>query len=461
MSSLLNSARLNIQALDNLSEQISSRKNDILERLYQLFKAGYTLSKSSHFKGGAADAFKSYMENGPIQVITELMDVYNATEMIIKMILATFREFESCDTGVVVADRLVEIEYRLGEHKDKYESYVGSLQNVLCEAAAYISVESPDFTRIPEDYTSSKNTLNEIKLQLEEADEEACIFADDLYTQIERTMNLLERVKSACYEGSVANYKNMESLINFDWYRKGDNLTLQSLMQTKPFTYLRGDVSVSENQWLVGLTDDMYAYAGYGFLNADGTLKIDEGTFFASGAASILEVNGYAQLTKDLRSEADAQVGYAEGSVEIGKNGYHIKGDAAFIKAHVELVLGDENANLTVFGNGEALAASADVVCEFDMESGAGRIGAQADATAGKVKGGIAGTNGAFGVSISASAGGSVGGGFHVESRVVTESEYINLNSVELDIGAALGLGLDIKVDVPYLYPKVGKLFGF
>lgn len=306
-----------------------------------------------------------------------------------------------------------------------------------------------------------ETSLAKISTGLEDADKQGKQLVDQLYARIEQTHELLAKINSACYSDSGANYDVMSVLPSFDWYSKGSNVTLQIMFQEKPFGYMAGDVSIAEDQWVIGFSEDIYAYAEYTFMGAEGSLNIENGTLFAEGACSVLEGNVYFQVTDYLKTQADLTVCYAEGSVEIGKNGIHLHGEVGVLSANVQTVVGTENCNVSINGSAKVLTASGDVAFEFNSADGTYKAGAKGEAAFGAADASIGFNVMGFGLEVGVGAKAGAGGGIWSESSVVVAGDYVNLNSSEFDLGGALGLDIDVKITVPYLYPKWDKIFGF
>ena len=247
-------------------------------------------------------------------------------------------------------------------------------------------------------------------------------------------------------------------------------------MQEDPFAYEAGAVTVSEDQWAKGLCSDVYAYAGYSFLGASGEAGVEDGSAFAKGAASVLALNGYAQLTNYIKAEGEAKVVYAEGDVKIGANenyfGAHISGEAGVISVNGKVLAGTDEFNGYLKGDAKVLCADGKAAFEFDNSSGEYAVGVDASATLASASGGVGvaawdydyddGTatgkeKGSFfkaEAKVKANAGGSFA--IYSESKTGIETEYVNINATSLKIDASALIGFEIDVTIPTIYVKWG-----
>ena len=97
-------------------------------------------------------------------------------------------------------------------------------------------------------------------------------------------------------------------------------------------------------------------------------LKIN--TAFMKARASVLNLNGYAQLTDYIKAQGEAKVGYAETDLKIGAGdgyfGAHVKAEAGVIKVNGSVVAGTDNFNGYIKGNADVLNANGNAAFEFE-----------------------------------------------------------------------------------------------
>lgn len=251
------------------------------------------------------------------------------------------------------------------------------------------------------------------------------------------------------------------------------NATLTLLLSEDPFEYEAGAVSVSEDQWAAGLCSDVYAYAGYSFLNASYESGVENNTAFMKARASVLNLNGYAQLTDYIKAQGEAKVGYAETDLKIGAGdgyfGAHVKAEAGVIKVNGSVVAGTDNFNGYIKGNADVLNANGNAAFEFEDD---GQFAIGVDAGASLASAGIEGgfnflsykvydgtatgdeKDDLFKVKVRASA--NAGGSFAVyaESKKAIDLDIADINATTLKIKGEFLLGGNIEITVPTIYMK-------
>ena len=230
---------------------------------------------------------------------------------------------------------------------------------------------------------------------------------------------------------------------------------------------------LTQEQYKNADSADVYVYAGYSILSASGEAGVEDGTAFAKARASVLNLNGYAQLTDYVKAQGEAKICYVEGDVKAGASdryfGAHVNAEAGVIKVNGSVVIGSDDFNGYIKGDAKVLVADGKAAFEFE-EDGKYAIGVDAGATlaSASAEGGFSflsykvydgsatGSEKDDLFKLSASASLEGGGSFAVysESKTAIETDLVNVNATSLKIECSFLVGGCIQVTVPTLYFK-------
>lgn len=459
-------------AVIDLYDSAKAYETTVQDTLYSQYKTAFKISKSNYFRGDAADAFKNYMTQGTINIISGLMDISSDISMIIQIFAEAFYQYENNLDGRVEEETLDYINTTLNTKETTFTEAKTELNAVLKLASKYISTKYLALTKVNDEYKNTRTVVNKIREDLYAVDDEALKSADELLGRISELQTLIERVKTFCYnnDGKI-NADNLNQIQSQDWFQTAGNVTLYLMLEEDPFEYEAGETTLVEDQWAAGLCSDVYAYAGYSFLTASGEAGVENGTAFAKGKAAVLNANGYAQFTDYLKASAEVNVAYAEGEAKIGSSddyvGFKVNAEVGIVQADGSIVIGSEDINAFVKGGVKVLCADGKVAYEFE-DDGEFAIGVDASATlaSASVSGGTSifsykskdnatgesETLLGFKAGVKASAGGSFA--IWAESETAIEMEYLNINATTIKIDAAALLGVDLSVTVPTPYFK-------
>ncbi len=459
-------------AVIGLYDGAKAYESTVQEALYAQYKTAYKISVSNCFRGKGAEAFKSYVKDGAINIISGFLDISSDMSMIIQLCAEAFYQYEKSHGGCVEEGALDYINETLDTKEASFEEAREELNAVVRLASNYIATQGLSLSSVNVGYTNARSAVKKIREDLYAVDSEALKTVEALHTRIVEMKTLIQKMMAFCYsdDGKI-NADKLQDIQSQAWYHTTGNVTLYLLLQEDPFEYAAGEVSVAEDQWAIGLCSDVYAYAGYAALSASGEAGIEDGTAFAKGKAAVLKANGYAQFTDYLHGEANVNVIYAEGEAKIGWSdkyaGFKVEGDVGVAKADGSIVLGSDELNAFVKGEAKVLCADGKAAFEFE-EDGQFAIGVDASATLASagVKGGttILGykdkdsatgeSNTLLGFSVGASA--DAGGSFAVwgESKTAIETDYVNINATSVKVDAAFLLGAEVSVTVPTVYVK-------
>lgn len=472
--------------IKSLSEYVQNKEKEVLEALYSYYKAAYILANSSHYRGGSADSFKLYLSKGPINAATELMDIASDLTLLCGIMEELFLDFEKSKSGEVSDDTLHNLAQKASGHQHDLLGSRSQLTGTTRQASAYINPVSLDFFHLEDCFNDLNREINKIERDLDSADAEARSYIDDLADRIEKGSRLIAGIYSTCYGGGSIDYSSISKIESADWYIKGGNVSLTVKLQEDPFAYDSTEVSLSEDQWVAGLCQDIYAYAGYKFISASSTTEIDGRSISDKRSFSALKASAYGQITEWLHGEANARAGYfgsdAKFGIKDGYVGFHLNGEVGLFKADGKLVIGNEYYDGHISGEVDVLTADGAMACEFE-DDGEFAIGIKGSATGASVKGEIGfglfeygaeakekegdGTKEygkkktLLGANVQGKAGAGTSFGVWAQSEKAFETDYFNVNALSLDLDLEVVLGVNASITVPTIVPKwpFGKLW--
>lgn len=464
--------KLDNRSLDSMAEAISSYEETAQDVFYTFYKAAYILSASSHYRGQSADAFKAYMTNGPVNVVTELLDITSDLSMIAKTVKETFLQVEPNSNGRIGQAELVNVQQGSDKHAASLEDYKGEINATLNQAAEYISPVGLNYSDITAAYQQVDATIDTIDTNLATADQSAKAFADELYERISKLKLMISNLRSSCYAGGSFNEEGASGLASREWYVTAANTTLALKLEEDPFSYEAGEVTLTEDQWVAGLCQDVYAYAGYSLLARGWEYGAQDGTVYANGYFSAIQGDARAQFTEFAVAEGQARVGYVEGDVKAGWSdeyvGAHAEGSIGVAQAEGKIRIGPEEFG--GFISGAADFCTAEGAAAFELEDdGEFAIGLKGEATAAQAKAtagfdflsyssdndgstfGEKEKKRLFGASASAKAGAGVSAGAWLESETAIEGNFVNVNATSFSLDLSLIVGFEVDVTVPTL----------
>ena len=469
---------VSIKSLGDVVEKIYSNDEAVEDSLYALYQDCYKMSKTKHFRGTNATKVKRYLEDGPINCITGLMDVSNSIRTVVSILVGGFCEYESSNRGVISDDILVYIRGKLNGHLSSMLNQSNDVNSILSKASKYINVTPLDLSTAERAFKQSKNKTDEIEKTITEMDLFATKQLEKTLEQCKGINTQIANVASHCYSGEHFNYANATSLQNQSWYERSPNVALLVKLSEDPFAYDSKNAAVSEDQWAVGLCKDIYAYGGYQFVSGDYEYGIEGGKHFAKAAGSLLTVSAYLQITDYVRAQGEAKVLYGEGEVSAGFSdgyyGFSAEGEVGVFKADGSVTIGTDDINAFIKGEVKVLTAEGKVACSYE-EGGELKFGVKAEATFASAKGKagfslfkvkkdtsnskyIPEDAGLFEVYVAPKANGGGSVDAWLETETVIEGEYININTAEIDLGLSALVGGELSVKVPYFHVNIGKL---
>lgn len=464
------SLQLKSTSLLDMYNRVNTYESTVQDALYAQYKVAYKISVTNNMRGNAADAFKTYFSQGTVNMIQGMLDVSSEMTMIIQLITEAFYQYEGASNGTIIEAQLDDINKTLDEKKKTYDGMNSEISTVMGMAAQYISIKDIGYSDVDDAYADVKNRVKQIREEMYSVDADALVAAQELLLRIQELKNQIIQTMGLCYKDGNLIPNN---LMQQSWYVKQSNVTLTLLLAEDAFAYEAGAGAISEDQWAAGICSDIYAYAGYSFLSGSFEKGIEEGTYFMKAKGSLINLNGYAQLTDYIKAQGEAKVMYGEIDSKIGAGdgyfGAHVKAEAGVIKVNGSVVVGLDDFNGFLKFDAQALTANAEAAFEFE-DDGQFAVGVDIGATLAsasakegfsffkyKVEDGSATaqkTDNLFKLTVKE--GVTMGGAFAVfaDSKTGIETDFININATSLKIALGLGADLEVNVTVPTVYMK-------
>lgn len=464
---------LKSSSLVEIYDAVFNYQKEIQDALYAQYKIAYKISFTNYMKGNTADAFKEYFSKGTVNMIQGILELSSEMTAIIQLIVEVFYKFEGASDGIIKEAQLDSIGTDLNQKRQKYNQMGNELGQVINLASKYISTTDLKYIEIDERYVDVEKSISKMRQDIYEIEEDSVKNAEQLLERINSLKNLITETMGLCYKDGNFIPESSGLLDQQSWYSKQGNATLALLLSEDPFEYDAGSVSISEDQWAAGLCSDVYAYAGYSWMSAEYECGREDSSIFVKAKGSVLETNGYAQLTNEIKAQADADVGYASSDIKVGwGDGYyggHVKVEVGGVRVNGSVIVGTENYNVYVRGDAKVACADGKAAFEF-KEDGQFAIGVDGSATlaSASVETGFSswgykayGENATkeekkdlfkLSAGVSASAGGGVAA--YAESKKVIETDYVNVNAVSIKLKGEFIAGACVQITVPVPYVK-------
>ena len=463
---------LKVDSLIRMYEQVRTYEKTVQKVFYDQCKNAYKLSKTNHFRGVAADSFKSYLSDGAINIISGFLDITAALTASIQLFAEAFFQYEKNHSGAVGENTLDDITIVLKKHETTFDSGKNELRNVINEAAQYITTRSLNLDIVNTAYSKTHDILATIRNDLYSTDDSCVKEVNQLMERIQDLRQLIQNITGYCYDsdGKLVS-SSLDIVANQPWFNRQSNAQLFLMWQEDPFVYEAGQTTLSEDQWVAGLCSDVYVYAGYSICNTSYEMGVEDGAAFLEAKFILAERNAYAQFTDYLRASISEKFCYAETDMKVGFSdkyvGFHITADVGIARADGSIILGTDDFNAYIKGEAKLLCADGKAAFEFQND-GQFAIGFDASATlvSAEVNGGFSilgykekdaatgETKQLLGFEVSPEGKIGTGAALWFESKTAIEGEYININATTVKIKAVLGVGGEISLTAPTLCLK-------
>lgn len=467
---------LNNEEVENLATQASDQAAALEDLFYTQFKSADTLTKTTSFRGAAADSYKQYIQLSTVHHINMFINIVGEIKTAIEEIKSIYLGFESDTNGKVDTVDLESAEGKITTEQSNVAHITDRVETLNTEAAEYIPITNSQSTDLDTDFQAILVFFSETTTNFTDADSDALAKAETIYERIQELTTSIKNINENYYDsqGNIALDK-VANIPNEPWYSQEPTTTLMGIMDEDPYHYGAGADAVAEDQWAVGYATDTYAMAGYTALGYDYETSVNNGVYSATGEATAIEGSARAEFAGIAEANAAGRIGYANGTAEFGsltadsdKSGVHLDGNVGVAEATADAKIGNELINV----NGEASAEvlTAEGTASFMVEDQNNyTVGVKARASAAEVSA-SAGTSffdvdvkqeategrdevkekvSLLGFDVEAHAGVGAGVTAYAETQNVGEWGPINFNATSIDLGGKLGLGLTLGINIP------------
>ncbi|MCL1873206.1 MAG: LXG domain-containing protein [Clostridiales bacterium] len=197
---------LKIDSLIRIYEQVQAYEKTVQDAFYSQYKKAYDLTRSNHFRGEAADAFKAYLSDGALGLISNFLAVSADLTAFIQLFAEAFFRYESSQTGVVGDYAIDEAMQEINAHETAFDREKYELRSVLSEASRFISTRALDLDTVNTSYSSMHKTLAAIRDDLYATDD-SCVREANIL--MERILDLHKLINSVA--GAVIGNKGVGS----------------------------------------------------------------------------------------------------------------------------------------------------------------------------------------------------------------------------------------------------------
>lgn len=460
------------QEIEQTASDVSKYCDSLEKALYEQYKVAYCLTKSNNFYGGSADAYKNYIQQVSIYFINIFLNTVDEINQAMLNINQIIHTYESDGKGIVDQNTIEDTARKLSDKKQKFGTLMDEIWSIDSEATAYISVTSPSYESVDEDFGTVQKNLSKIQDDFIQMNNQALQKASALLDHVNKLISNIGTVNNDYhYAGNKRiNFDKLKQITSEQWYQPENDKVLSKMLKIDPFSYQTGRVAVKEGQWAQGFSPDIYAYAGGSILSGSYDIKRENGTAALNASGALASGNFNIQYTDWARLSTAAYVLGGNINAKAGWSdkykGFKVEGEGSVAKAVGSLKVGPDNFNGYLEGNAEFCSANGYAVAELQDKDDFD-IGFSGEATVAKAEGlfgfsflkaqttqkvnGKKQETDLFGIhgSVETSGGGSIGAG--ISSKNIFDSSIIDVNATTIKINACLGIGGSVDLTIPTL----------
>lgn len=465
---------LNNEEVENLAAQAIDQATALEELFYTQFKSADVLTKTTSFRGAAADNYKQYIQLSTIHHINMFINIVGEIKTAIEEVKSIYLGFESDTSGKVDTADLETADQKVSTEQNDVAHITERVETLNNQAAEYIPITDIQSTSLDTDFQAIRVFFSETTTNFTDTDTDALRKAEGIYDRIQELKTSIHNINENYYDsqGAIA-LDRVGNIANESWYTQEPTTTLMAKIDEDPYHYGAGTDAVSEGQWATGYATDTYAMAGYSTLGYGYETSVNNGVYSASGEAAVFDGSASAEFAGLAEANAAGRVAYANGTAEFGsltgdsdKSGVHLAGNVGVGEATADIRVGND----IIGGEAEASAdfLTADGKASLMVEDQNNySVGIQARASAAEVSA-SAGTS-LFSVEVAQGEGenkvkdkvdllafdieghAGLGAGVtaYAETQNVGEWGPVNFNATSIDLGGKLGLGITLGISIP------------
>ncbi|MBC1343623.1 hypothetical protein HB799_06080 [Listeria welshimeri] len=422
--------RLVNEDLQEMEDNVIDYKKNLTEAMYEQYKNAFILSQTINIRGASGNVLKEYMGNVQCNLTEKIINISDELAVKISDVKNTFLEFETQHNGIVGTGTINSIKAKMVEAQEEFSSSAYKANNVINDASAYISVVKLNTTCVIDAFNKTANKLDEIKGNLESADENVKTSLVSLKNRICDLNLQITDVNSNYRNAKGIIPEKLQKLKNETWYSNETGGLFSKMFENDPFVYAAGTAALAEEQWVGGMNENFYGQIYTSGVGASGDFKYSDGGIVTSGKAQLFNVNASAQISEYGNLNGNLNILGGSGKFDLTNKGLDANAEVYGIKVDGTASLGTDDYN--GFINGEASIANAEANVTFEADE----IAAGAHASWARAEGNAGLTIAGYEVSGGGSVGVQAGGGF-------------SISSTGISIDGALIFGIDLKIKFP------------
>lgn len=466
---------LNNEEVENLATQASDQAAALEDLFYTQFKSADVLTKTTSFRGAAADSYKQYIQLSTIHHINMFINIVGEIKTAIEEVKSVYLGFESDTSGKVDTADLETAEQKVNTEQSDVAHITGRVETLNTQAAEYIPITDIQSTSLDTDFQAIRIFFSETTTNFTDADTDALTKAETIYDRIQELKTSINNINENYYDsqGAIA-LDRVGNIADESWYTQEPTTALMAKIDEDPYHYAAGTDGLYEDQWAAGYATDTFAAAGYSGYSYGYETSVDNGVHSASGEASYFDGSASAEFGGIAEANAAGRAYYANGTAEFGsltgdsdRTGMHVAGSVGAAEATADARIGNDIISGNAEASADLLTAEGEAAFMVSDQNNY-NVGIKARASAAEVSGSLGtsffsveteqeGDGGEkikekvnlLAFDIEGHAGLGAGVTAYAETQSVGEWGPLNLNATSIDLGGKLGLGVTIGISIP------------
>ena len=140
-----------------------------------------------------------------------------------------------------------------------------------------------------------------------------------LCRRISKLKLMIGNLRTSCYAGGSFNEEGASALASREWYVTAANTTLALKLEEDPFSYEVGEVTLTADQWVAGLCQNVYAYAGYSLLARGWEYGAQDASFTRMDISPRFKAMRRRSSPEFAVAEGRARAGYVEATLRLDR----------------------------------------------------------------------------------------------------------------------------------------------
>lgn len=259
--------------------------------LYEVYKTLSVLTKSLNFRGTAAEAQKTFIQQTSMNYGYVLLDITKSLKDYVHLAKDGFLEFESEASGKVNQQTISDNRASLSDIAKQIVELSGKLslpeRNARQEGASIASTGASDLENL---FLAIDKGLETVSSDFDVKDSDLKVKSETILDSIQELQDNFSNITNAYIKksGKYDSHK-ISQLTTESWYLKGDYSVFANKQKEDPYLYHTAHNAWLEEQYALGLFKDMYAYFEDRRVYSEAELKVKNGTTAIKAKGGILK----------------------------------------------------------------------------------------------------------------------------------------------------------------------------